>query len=264
MDGVVTRVPEITEDPTLEVAFYEVKDVTGRRTDPLASAVNMISCHGDSSLSEEQGYRTVDESDRPATRERRYFDWGYVCPTNEEYQAELLELIDRCSAVNEAVRLDDVGFARPEFCHCDRCNELFEAAMTDDRWTWRTSVVSSFLEHAAAAIDGRVYLTLYPDPYPGHLRRRSGLDLSVADSLADEVVVPLYDLAYETTYWLEVIAAGFEDAISSADLGIELYGVDIEQANLVHAAEVAGAYAQSVYVAYDAEAAHAVSAAVEE
>lgn len=258
MDGVVTRDPADVDDPTFDVAFYEVKDVTGRRTDPLPNAVNMVSCHGDSKASDDPAYRTVDQDGTPATRDVRYFDWGYVCPTNDEYRAELFELIEQCSTVNEAVRLDDVGFARPEYCHCERCNELFAAASTDDRLTWRTEVVTSFLEEALELIDGRSYLTLYPDPYPGHLERRSGLDLAVADRLADELVVPLYDLAYETTYWLEVIASGFTDALDEADLGIEIYGVDIDDDNLVHAAEVADAYASSLYVAYDADAARMV------
>ncbi len=262
MDGVVTRNPESAEDPAFDVVFYEVKDVTGRRTDPLSSAVNMVSCHGDSSVSETAEYQTVDEAGRPATRDRPYFDWGYVCPTNERYRSDLLTLIERCSSVNPAVRLDDVGFARQEYCHCERCTEAFEAADTDDRWEWRTAVITSFLEEATTRIEGRSYLTVYPDPYPGHLNRRSGIELPHVAALFDEIVVPLYDLAYETTYWIEVIASGFNDVITGADLGIEIYGIDIEVDNLVHAHEVADAYADSVYIAYDDATARTVADAL--
>lgn len=259
MDGVVTRVPADVDDPAFDVAFYEVKDVTGRRADPLAGAVNMVSCHGDTSRSEEPDLMTVDAAGRPATRERPYFDWGYVCPTHEGYRAALLELVAACSAVTPDVRLDDVGFARQGYCRCDRCEAAFAAADTDDRWAWRTDVVTRFLEAAVDRIDGRAYLTVYPDPYPGHLARRSGIDLATVDRLVDEVVVPLYDLAYATTYWLEVIASGFADALSAAALGVEVYGVDIDLDDLVHAAEVADAYADALYVAYDADAARAVA-----
>lgn len=259
MDGIVTRVPAAATDGALGVAFYEVKDVTGRRADPIAGTVSMVSCHGDSERATDPSYQTVDGEGRVATREEPYFDWGYVCPTNGDYRDELLGLIENCAAVTPAVRLDDVGFARQGYCRCDRCQDRFEAAATDDFETWRTQVVGSFLEAATARIPGRTYLTVYPDPYPGHLQRRSGLELAAADTHADEVVVPLYDLAYETTYWLEAIASGFADSLASADLGIEVYGIDIELDNLVHATEVAAAYADSVYVAYDADAARAVA-----
>lgn len=257
MDGIVTRVSE--EAAAFDTAFYEVKDVTGRRTEPLPAAINMVSCHGDSQRAQEPGLQTVDSAGQLATRDRPYFDWGYVCPTNEDYRNELFELIERCSDTNPAVRLDDVGFARDDYCRCERCKAAFEAAETDDFETWRASVVASFLEAAVERIDGRSYLTVYPDPYPGHLLRRSGLDLELADGLVDELVVPLYDLAYETTYWLEALASGFVDTLSATDLGIEVYGVDIELDNLLHAVEVADAYADRVYVAYDAEAAQAVA-----
>lgn len=263
MDGIVTRVAEEATDPAFDVAFYEVKDVTGRRTDPLASAVNMVSCHGDSSRAEDDDLRTVDAEGRPATRDRPYFDWGYVCPTHEAYRQELLDLVTECNEASPDVRLDDVGFARDGYCRCKRCLATFESAETDDWWAWRDAVVTDFVRSAVDRIDGRTYLTVHPDPYPGHLNRRSGLDLESVEPLVDEVVVPLYDLAYATTYWLEVIASGFADALTSADLGIELYGIDIDLDNLVHAAEVADHYASSLYIAYDADTAQAVAERLE-
>lgn len=259
MDGVVTRVDTDVTDPMFEVAFYEVKDVTGRRSTPLTSAVNMVSCHGDSRRATEEEFETVDDSGRRATRERPYFDWGYVCPTNEAYRTELLELIDACVAIAPDVRLDDVGFARAEYCRCARCETLVAESSATDRWDWRETVVTDFLEEATDRIDGRSYLTVYPDPYPNHLSRRSGINLEAAAELVDEIVVPLYDLAYETTYWIEAIASAFADRVTDASLGIELYGIDIDLENLVNATEVADAYASSVYIAYDADTARAVA-----
>lgn len=259
MDGVVTRVPEDVGEDAFETVFYEVKDVTGRHSEPLSGAVNMVSCHGDSDRATDPDLRTVDAAGRPATRDRRYFDWGYVCPTNGGYRDELLDRLATCSAVAPGVRIDDVGFARQGYCRCERCESMFTAADTDDWWAWRDQVVTGFIRDAAERIDGRVYLTVYPDPYPGHLSRRSGLDLEAVEPVVDEVVVPLYDLAYKTTYWLEAIASGFETRLTSAALGVELYGIDIDLDRLVHAVDVADAYASSVYVAYDADAARAVA-----
>lgn len=54
-----------------------------------------------------------------------------------------------------------------------------------------------FVAEAAAHIPGRVYLTLSPDPYPGHLYERAGLDLAALAEHVDEFVIPLYDMYFE-------------------------------------------------------------------
>ena len=251
MYGVVTRNIEELDWPEFDMGFFEVKDVTGRQESPTSAGVNMVSCHGDSTASKEDELVPVNDAGEPATRDRRYFDWGYVCPTHERYRDGLLELISECAEVNGDVRLDDVGFPRPEYCHCDRCVERFERSEYDDRFEWRESVITEFVADARERIPGRMYLTLYPDPYPGHLRERSGLNPTALDEYVDEFVVPIYDMAYSTTYWLEIIASGFVDALLTP-FSIELYAVDVDIDNLIHATEVADAYAKDVYFGYDA------------
>lgn len=251
MYGVVTRNEPELSWPEFDRGFFEVKDVTGRQAAPVESAVNMVSCHGDSTASETDGLVPVDDEGRTATRDRRYFDWGYVCPTNDDYRAGLLELVSDCAAVTEDVRLDDVGFPRQEYCFCRRCRKRFEASVFDDRFAWRASIITAFVEEARERVPGRLYLTLYPDPYPGHLYRRSGLEFEALESVVDEFVVPIYDMAYSTTYWIEILASGFEDALSKP-FSIELYAVDVDIDRLIHAAEVADAYANDVYFGYDA------------
>jgi hypothetical protein len=253
MYGVVTRNEDELTWPAFDVGFYEVKDVTGRRTDPVADAVNMVSCFGDSRTVEsspELAARTADGE--PATRDRPYFDWGTVCPSREGYRAELLELVEDCVAVNPDLRLDDVGFPRGEYCHCEVCEAAFAASGHDDWLAWRASVVTGFVAETVDRVPGRTSLTVYPDPYPGHLLERSGVDLEALTAHVDEVVVPLYDMAYTTTYWLESLAAGFRDRLDGP-LAIELYAVDVDVGALAHAAEVADAYADTVLFAYDAE-----------
>lgn len=259
MVGLVTRNADDLDDDTFDSVFFEVKDVTGRQTTPEPSAINMVSCHGDSSVEESLVPRTEDGT--MATREQRYFDWGYVCPSADEYEADLLSLISDCVANNADVRIDDVGFPRPEYCYCDRCMDAFETSDFDDWHAWRRSVVTNFVERVSNRVAGRLYMTIYPDPYPGHLDRRAGIDLEAVSEYVDEFMVPLYDMAYETTYWLEVIASGFEDALSTP-FSIELYAVDVDHDNLVHAAEVAGAYGRDVYFAYDTDAARNAAASL--
>ena len=252
MYGIVTRNEPEVEWSEFDRAFFEVKDVTGRAADPLPNAVNMLSCFGDNAAAESNpDLVPVDRDGDPATRDQTYFDWSYICPTNDDYREGLLEMVSDAADANDDVRLDDVGFPREEFCHCDRCDRRFEASGYDDRTAWRASVITEFVADAADRIPGRTYLTLYPDPYPGHLYRRAGLDLDALDELVDEFVVPLYDTHYGTTYWLETIAKGFESALSTP-FSIELYAVNVDVDNLVHAAEVAETYANDVFFGYDA------------
>ena len=258
MYGVVTRnEDEVTWDD-FDLAFYEVKDVTGRSADPHPEAVNMVSCFGDNAAADaEPSLVPIDQEGRPATRERKYFDWAYICPSRQEYRDGLLEIIDDCAAVNGDVRLDDVGFPRPEYCRCDVCERSFEASDFDDRFDWRANVITEFVAEAVERIPGRVYLTLYPDPYPGHLYERAGLDLEALEPLVDEFVVPLYDMGYTTTYWLEVIASGFESALETP-FSIELYAVNVDIENLSKATEVADHYGTDVFFGYEASNARAM------
>jgi len=87
----------------------------------------------------------------------------------------------------------------------------------------------------------------------------------VLSAYVDEFVVPLYDTYYGTTYWLESIAKGFQDLLgwspetpeAGTPFSIELYAVDVDVENLIHAAEVAEAYANEVFFGYDASNAQA-------
>ncbi|PSP37407.1 hypothetical protein BRC71_10555 [Halobacteriales archaeon QH_7_65_31] len=273
MYGVVTRNPEDIEYPEFERNFFEVKDVSGRSNEPLEDAVSMISCFGDNAAaSENDDLVPTNPEGQQATRERQFFDWAYVCPTHEGYREGLLEIIEDCADVNGDLRLDDVGFPRQEYCYCDRCNERFETwvetrheqgtgpppteTTVEDRYEWRASVITEFVEEATSRIPGRTYFTLYPDPYRDHLYERAGLDLAMLEPLVDEFVVPLYDTYYGTTYWLETIASGFRDRLDTP-LSIELYAVDVDIDDLLHATEVAEAYADSVLFGYDASNARA-------
>ena len=263
MYGVVTRNADEVEMEPFDLGFYEVKDVTGRAAAPLPNAVNMVSCFGDNAAaSENPDLVPVDGRGEPATRDRDYFDWAYICPTHPEYREGLFEIIEDCAAENGDVRLDDVGFPREGFCRCDRCERLFAESDRDDWEAWRADVITAFVADAADLIPGRVLLTLYPDPYPGHLRARSGLDLDRLAEHVDEFVVPLYDLEYGTTYWLETIARGFRSRLGGdydvhgappeTPFSLELYAVNVDVDDLIHATDVAETYAKDVFFGYDA------------
>lgn len=267
MYGVVTRNAPELDWPEFDRGFFEVKDVTGRSAQPRANAVNMVSCFGDNAAANENPELVpVNDDGELATRDRTFFDWAYICPTNEKYRAGLLEIVEDCAAENSDVRLDDVGFPREEYCYCERCTRRFEESEYEDRFAWRASVITEFVAEAAERIPVRTYLTLYPDPYPGHLYRRAGLDIEALSEHVDEFVVPLYDINYGTTYWLETIAKGFNSLLNwspddpnseGTPFSIELYAVDVDIDDLIHATEVAEAYAKDVFFGYDASNASA-------
>jgi hypothetical protein len=252
MFGVVTRNPDELDWPAFDRAFFEVTDVTGQAREPRSGAVNMVSCFADNAAARaEPELVPVADTGERATRERPYFDWSYVCPTHEAYREGLLETIADCAAASGDVRLDDVGFPRGEYCHCDRCEAASADSGADDWHDWRVSAVESFVREARERVPGRLYLTLYPDPYPGHLRRRTGTDPEALAAHVDEFVVPIYDTAYGTTYWLEALASGFVDELD-APFSVELYAANVDVDRLVAATEVAEAYAKDVLFGYGA------------
>jgi len=257
MYGAVTRNEKELTWGEFDRTCYEMKDVTGRATEPAADGINMISAFGDNAAVEgNPEVASVSAGGELATRERTYFDWSYVCPTHDEYRRGILEMVTDAAEAREDVRLDDVGFARPEYCHCDRCDRRFADSDHDDRDAWRAGVIAEFVREARERVPGDLLLTLYPDPYPGHLLERSGIDVETLERHVDEFVVPLYDTAYGTTYWLEVIASAFADRLSTR-LSLELYAVQVDLDDLVHAMEVAEAYADTVFLGYDASNARA-------
>jgi len=254
MYGIVTRNEEEVSWPEFDRVFFEMKDVTGRATEPVDGAINMISAFGDNAAVEaEPELAPVNEAGERATRERPYFDWDYVCPTHETYREGVLEMVEDAAAVHDHVRLDDVGFPREEYCHCERCNRLFAESALDDRRAWRRQVITDFVADARERVPGDLYLTLYPDPYPGRLDARSGVDLDALAEYVDEFVVPIYDMAYATTYWVENIARGFRERLAGTDtpFSIELYAVNIDVENLLTASDVAAEYANYVLFGYE-------------
>ena len=261
MYGIVTRNAEEIEWPEFDVGFYEVKRVTGQHGEPVEDAVNLVSCFADTaSAATEDNVVAVDSSGRSATTDHPDLDSGHVCPSDEGYRNGLYEVIEACTRASDDVRLDEVGFPGPDFCHCERCEEAFAESEFEEWTAWRASVLTSFVAEAAERVPGDLYLTLHPDPYPGHLLERAGMDLDALATHVEEFVVPLYDTAYGTTYWLESLASGFADRLADLDvrLGVELYAVDPDVDALAAAAETVETHTDGVYFGYHSGNARAV------
>lgn len=249
--GLVTRNAEET-DWEFDPVFYEVKSVSGRVVDPEPSSVSAIACFADTAaVAERPELAPRDARGRPATDDREHLDWSAVCPSVDEYREGLLETIADAAAVTGDVRLDEVGFPRAEYCRCERCEQSHAESAFADREAWRAATVEEFLAAARERVPGDLYVTLYPDPYPGRLRTRTGLDPAAVADHVDRFVVPLYDTAYGTTHWLESLARGFREELS-VPFDVELYALNIDLDALVGATRVAAAYADGVSFGYEA------------
>lgn len=254
MFGVVTRNTDACDE--FDPAFYEVKDVTGRREKPVENAHNMVSVFADNRVVEDdKTLAPVNEEGERATRDHEMFDWDYVCPTSN-YKDEMLDLIEECD-LGEGIRLDTIGFPREGYCRCERClNEFKDSELEWEEW--RASVITDFLESAAELVESRLSLTLYPDPFEDHQYSRFGLDLKRASEIVDFFVVPIYDMAYATTHWLETLTWGFKDALEEP-FYTELYAAPpVEHEELVKATRVALRHSDGVLFAYNDEGARSV------
>lgn len=209
MFGILTDDAALARAGLADATYYLAEGVDGTRRKPVPDAINSVACWGDTAaVREHPGRAAVTAEGIRAVPETDGHHWATVCPTDPEYLAALLERLEQVSQVGD-VRLTTLGFPGEGFCRCARCREQFTAS-DHDGWTdWRTDVVTAFVAEAASRVDSRLTATLYPDPYPGHLRERAGLDPQALAPYVDEFLVPLCSIGYETTYWVESLARGF-------------------------------------------------------
>ncbi|MDI3257999.1 MAG: hypothetical protein QJR01_09805 [Kyrpidia sp.] len=249
--GVVTRYPDHVEQ--FGPAFWEVKDVGGARRDPVTGAIPMVSCFADNRLAKAHPeWVQMGPGGERATRDQPYFDWDCLCPSRPEVEELALDWIRGAldQSGSESFRLDDVTFAREGYCRCEAC-EAGRRESGLDFEAYRIGKLTDFVRRSRALVPGTLYFTLFPDPYPGHLELRFGIDVDGLKRWVDVFVVPIYDLAYTTTYWLEVLAQGFRDRLGGHPWYLELYGLGVDEGRLTKAAQVGAAYADGVLVAYE-------------
>lgn len=220
MYGILTDDAALARDGLGDIVYYLADQVSGADHEPRPDVINSVACWGDTAtVSDDPGRAAVDADGTRATPDAKGHHWGTVCPTDPEYRASLLDRIETVGAVGD-VRLSTLGFPGEAFCHCDRCERQYAESEATDWTAWRTAVIGAFVRDAAARVEGDLIATLSPDPYPGNLQRRVGLDPQALASHVDGFLVPLCDESYETTYWVETLARGF--ARELADLDVEL------------------------------------------
>lgn len=112
-------------------------------------------------------------------------------------------------------------------------------------------MINEFVKEASKFVRGSFSISLYPDPC--FAKERFGLDVHSLAKYVDFFIVPIYDLAYSTTYWVEDLAYSFCKQLKKP-FYVELYAgypkPTIE--NLLGALAIASDYADGVILAaYD-------------
>lgn len=242
------------------LTFWEVKDVGGSSRAPAAGAVPSVSLFADNRLGRAHpDWLQVGPDGRPAARAAApYFDWDCLCPSRDEVVAAATGWVEDAVAGQAAVatgeraalRLSDAGFAREGYCRCPACAKAAAAGGLGFE-AYRVARVTELIRAWRERVPGRLFLTVYPDPYPGHLERRFGIAPDALDGVVDAFVVPLYDLAYATTHWLETLCQGFEERLAGRPWYAEVYALGVAEPAIERAIRVAGTYATGVAIAYE-------------
>ncbi|SIS11786.1 hypothetical protein [Natronorubrum thiooxidans] len=257
MYGMLTADRDLARAEIGTVTHFFADSVDGTRREPLPGAVNSVACWGDTATVRDEPARAAVTADGTrATPDAEGHDWGTVCPTDPDYRDKLLERLERVGAVGD-VRLTTPGFPGASFCHCERCDREFAASDHEDRDTWRTAVIADFVAAAAERVEGDLLATLYPDPYPGNLRERAGVDPGSLAPFVDGFVVPLCGVGYGTTYWVESLARGFAHELEGLEpeLTIQLSADGVDPDRLVGLTQQLEAHADAVvYGTYPADA----------
>ena len=257
MFGIVTRNAEELAWEEFDTTYFEVKGVNGRLTNPVSGSISVIACFGDTARSVAEPDLTPQSKDGDrAIRDNAAFDWGYICPSAESYREDLLEFIAEVVTITPDIRLDEIGFPGDEYCHCERCVRAFEQADERDWNTWRCTQITDFITDIRDIVPGTLSVSLYPDPFPGHLSAQYGVDIEALESVVDEFVIPLYDETYATTYWITILTEGFASRLETP-FAVELFASEIDIDALVAVVASIRPMVTSVIFGYDGARARA-------
>jgi len=249
--GILTNQPEPLNG--FNLTSYYVKSCTGKINKPAPNFINIISCFGDNQTARKRPEWVAVSNSEKATRTNKShrFLWDHICPNVDEYKFMLFDLITETLKTKVAgIHLDCIGFPRTEYCTCPRCCEAQKEKNLE--WTeWRSKVVTDFISEASKLVKENsksFSVTLLPDPCFG--KERYGEDFRSLAKHVDFFIIPMYDLVYSTTYWLETLAIDFCNQLEKP-LFIELYAANPgpKLKNLLTAMIAVSDYAEGIILA---------------
>jgi hypothetical protein len=205
--GLVTYTPEKVEGFDLHV--YYSKRAEGSVFPAAREMQNDVTCFCDARAIREDPSIVAVSKNGPALRKNRKINlpFDFVCPTNPEYQAKVLDYIEGLGREKiQGVTLNLYHFPEEEFCVCPRCVELRRQSGLN--WTeWRAQTVTDFLKEAKSLVKGAFAVEMFPDPVLA--KERFGIDFERIAELVDYFHVPLSSRDYLTNYWVDLLARDF-------------------------------------------------------
>ena len=205
--GLVTYKPEKVEGFDLNVYYSKWAD--GQVFPAAKGMQNDATVFCDAKAIREDPSIVAVSNSGPALRKNRRSNlpFDFVCPTNPEYRAKVLDYIKSLSKEDSlGVTLNLYHFPDQEFCVCPRCVGLWKHSGLN--WTqWRAQTITKFVKDAKELVKGTFAVEIYPDPVLA--KERFGIDLNEIAKLVDYFHVPLSSRDYLTMYWVDMLARDF-------------------------------------------------------
>jgi hypothetical protein len=224
--GVLTDKPEPVSG--FDFTSYYRKTCTGKINKTGDHVINIINCFEDNRTARKKPEWVALSATGKAVRTNKNhrFLWDHICPNVDEYKTFLIDLINETLRSDCAgVHLEGIGFPESGYCSCERCIDKQKTSNLEES-KWRSLIVTEFIKEASKIVKETkksFSVTLMPDPCFGE--ERYGQDVISLSKFVDFFIVPLYDLVYSTTYWLETLAYAFQHQLKKP-LYIELYATN--------------------------------------
>ena len=205
--GLVTYAPE-------KVAGFDLYVYYSKRADgsifPAAKDMqNDVTCFCDAKAIREDPSIVAVSNNGLALRKNRKINvpFDYVCPTNPEYRAKVLDYIRKLDRKRiEGITLNLYHFPEEDFCVCPRCVDQWRKSGLN-WYEWRAQEVTDFLKEAKSKIRGTFAVEMFPDPLLA--KERFGIDFETITKLVNYFHVPLSSRDYLTNYWVDLITRDF-------------------------------------------------------
>jgi hypothetical protein len=209
--GLVTYTPEKVEGFDLHVYYSKWAD--GQAFPAAKGMQNDVTVFCDAQAIREDPSIVAVSNNGPALRRNRRSNlaFDFVCPTNPNYRAKVLDYVDSLSKEESVgVTLNLYHYPDQEFCVCPRCVDLWKQSSLN--WTqWRSQTTTKFVQEAKERVKGTFAVEIYPDPVLA--KERFGLDLNAIAECVDYFHVPLSSRDYFTMYWVDMLARDFATSL---------------------------------------------------
>ncbi len=207
------KIGTVIYEPTVVDGFdmnvYYSKRVDGALGKPAKGMYNDITCFVDAKTARKHPEIVALSEHGPATRTNKAYTlpWDFICPTNEQYQAQLLDFIkETAKADPEGVTLNLYHFPEEGFCTCNRCQKQQRESGLE--WhEWRAQTVTDFIRKAKKLVSQPFGIEIWPDPILA--KERFGLDFDALAEYVDFFHVPLSSHNYVTMYWVDTLTRDF-------------------------------------------------------